>query len=77
MCEYARHSVDDVVHGPVADIRKICFLDRAKYLLHKSLFHSRHLTEQAHFLGVRDPHIGVYVGGCAVRIDERTRVSRV
>ena len=33
--------------------------------------------EQAHFIGVRDPHIVVCVGGCSVCNDERTQVSRV
>ena len=77
MREYARHGVVDGVHGYVADIRQICFLDRANYLLHENLFHSRHLTEKAHFLGVHDPHIGVRMGGHAVRNDDRTRVIQV
>ena len=33
--------------------------------------------EQAHFLSVRDPRIGVPVGVRAVQNDESTRVSRV
>ena len=74
---YAHHGVIDGVHGPVADIHQICLLDRDKCFLQESLFHYRHLTEQAHFLGVRDTHIGFRVGGRAVRNDDRTRVSRL
>ena len=44
MHEYSCHGVVYVVCGPVADIRQICFLKRAKYLLYERLFHSRHLT---------------------------------
>ena len=77
MCEYSRHGVVDGVCGPVADIRQICLLDRANNLLHESLFRSSQLTEQAHFLGVHNPHIGVRMGGRSVRNDERTQVSRV
>ena len=75
MSEYARHDVVEGVHGPVAEIRQICLLERANLLLHENLFHCCHLMEQAHFLGVRDPYIGVCVGGRAVRKDERTQVS--
>ena len=77
MREYAHQIVFDGVCSPVADIRQICFLDHANDLLHESLFHSGQLMEQTHLLGVRDLHIGVCMGGRAVRNDERTRVSWV
>ena len=41
------------------------------------MLQSRPFTEQAYFLGVRDPHAGVRMGDCAVRNDERNRVSQV
>ena len=56
------------------DISQLIYLGRANNFLDGSLLHSYHLTEQAHFLGVRDPHIGFRVGGRAVQNDERTRV---
>ena len=77
MREYARPSVVYEVRRPVADIRQISCLEHANDLLYDRLFHSRHLTGQAHLLGVRNPHVGVRVGNCAVRNDERTRVSQV
>ena len=77
MREYIRHGVIYLVRCPFADIRQVSCIYRTKYLLDESLLHSRHLTEQAHFLGVRDSHIGVHVGSHAVRNDERTQVSRV
>ena len=77
MCEYYRHGVVYGVRRPVADIRQMRCLDCANDFLYKSLFQSRHLTEQAHFLGVRDPHIGVCVGSSAIRNDEKNHVSRV
>ena len=77
MREYAHHGIVDGVFGTVTDIRQICFLKQANYFLHESLFQSCHLKEQAHLLGVSDLHIGVHVGDCAVRNDERTRVSWV
>ena len=75
--EYALHGVIYRVCRPVADIHLVRCLDRANDFLDESLLHSRHLTEQAHFFGVRDTHIGVRVGGCAVRNDERNQVSWV
>ena len=75
--DYACHGVVYGVCRPVADICQIIYIDRAKTLLDEILFHSRHLTEQGHFLGVCDPHIGFCVGGCAAKNDERTRVSRI
>ena len=75
--KYARNGVINGVCGPVADIRQICSLDRANDLLHEILFHSCHFMEQAQFIGVRDPYVGVFMGSCAVCNDERTLVSRV
>ena len=77
MREYTHHGVVYGICCPVADIQQIRFFDCVNNLLDESLFHSRHLTEQAHFLGVRIPHIGVRMGGRAVWNDERTQVSWV
>ena len=76
MCEYACQGIVYVVRHPVADIRQVSFIDHANDLLDKSLFYYYHLTEQAHFLDVRDLHIGVRVGGHSFRNDERTWVSQ-
>ena len=75
--KYVRNGVVNRVHGHVADIRLIFLLNHANDLLHERLLHYRHFREQAHLLGVSDPNIGVCVGGCAVRNDERTWVSRI
>ena len=77
MREYACHGVVNGVCCTIVDICQIICLERANNLLDEGFFQSRHLTEQAHLLGVRDPHIGVFVGSCSVWNDERTRVSRV
>ena len=77
MSEYARHSAITRVCRHVADIWQVSCLDCAKDLLEESLLHSLNLTEQAHFLSVRNPHIGVCVGSRAVRNDDRTPVSWV
>ena len=74
--EYAQHSVIYGVCRPVANIRHIRFLNRAKDLVDKILLHSRHLTKQEHFLSVLDPHIRVRVGGRAVQNYERNQVSQ-
>ena len=77
--ELVRHQLTVInrVRCPVVDIFQLRCLYRAKTLLDESLFHSHHLTEQTHFLGVHDPHIGVRVRGRAVWNDERTRVIQV
>ena len=75
--QHVRHGVVDWIGRAVADIHKVRVLERGNNLLHGSLLHSRHLSEQTHFLGVCDSHAGIRVGSCAVRDDERTRVSRV
>ena len=77
MCEDARHGVIYQVFRPVADIHQVSCLDRANNVLDNSLLHSRHLTEQAHFLGVQYPPIEVCVSGRAVQNDVETWVSRV
>ena len=56
---------------------KVQFLDRGNYFLQKSLIYSRHFSKQAHFLGVRNPHVGIWVISCAVWYDEPTWGSQV
>ena len=75
--KYACHCVTNRFFGPVADIRWILFLDRANDFFHERFFHSRHLTDHAHFLGLCYPHVEVRMGSCAIRNDERTRMSPV
>ena len=77
MREYACHGVINKVCCTVADIRQVSYLNRATNLLDDNLIHSLYLTEQANFLGVRNPHIGVRVGSRAVRNYKRTQASRV
>ena len=77
MCEYACHRIINRFRRPVAEIRQVSCLGRANNFLDEILLHSRHLMEQAHFLGVHDPHIGVRVGSRAVHNDERTQLSQV
>ena len=59
MHEYARHGVIYRVFCPAADICQVIYLDCANNFLTDILLHSRHLKEQAHFLGVCDLHIEV------------------
>ena len=77
MREHTCQGIINTIFCPVADIRQVSCLEHAKSFLDKSLLHYHHLTEQAHFLVVRDPHIGVRVGGHAAWNDERTRASKV
>ena len=77
MREYTHHGVVYGICCPVADIQQIRFFDCVNNLLDESLFHSRHLTEQAHLLGVCNPRIVLRVGICAVWNDERTWASQV
>ena len=67
----------DRIGCAVADIREVRFLDRGNVFLYESLLHYCHLLEQTHSIGVCDPHVGICVGGCAIRDDESTRVSRL
>ena len=70
-----KHVCDGVVDRigrAVVDIRKVHFLDHGIFFLHESLIHSRHLLEQTHYLGVCDPHVGIRMGGCDIRDDQRT-----
>ena len=74
-------AIQNVCHGvvdsffSVADIHRVRFLDCGNYLLHGSLIYSCHFMNQKQFLGVCNPHVGIFVGGCAVQDDELTRVS--
>ena len=77
--------VSQHVHGGVvdrivrafADIRELHFLDCRKFFLHESLLHPHQLLEHMHYLGLYDPNVGICVGGCSVRDDDQTWVSRV
>ena len=71
---HVHHGVIDWVCCPVADIQEIRFLDHVNGLLHESLLYSHDFLKHTHFLGVSDPHVGICVGGCAVRDDDRTKV---
>ena len=77
MHEYAHHSFVYGVFRPVVYILQIRFLNHTNNLLDKRIFHFGHLTEQAHFFGVRYLYIGVRMYGRVVLNDERTRVSMV
>ena len=73
--QHVHDGVVDIIGCVAADIHKVRFLDRGKFLLHKRLLHSRNLSEYTHSLGVCDLHVGIRVSGCDVRDDERTLAS--
>ena len=74
---HIHHSVVDSICCPFSDIHEVHFLDNWNDLLHNILIYSRHFSKQAHFIGVRDPHVRICVGGCAIWDDERTEVDWV
>ena len=71
------HIVIDGVFRAIMAICEIRFLGGSDNLLHKSLFGSCHFSKQTHLLSVRNLHVRICVGGCAIQDDERTRVSLV
>ena len=78
--EVNQHVCDGVVDRTscaFADICEVHFLDCGNNFLQKSLIHSCHLLEKTHSLGVCDPHVEIFVGGCAIRGGERSRASWV
>ena len=70
--QYVRDGVVDRIGRVVMVISKVHFLDPWKHLLHENLLRSHHLSEQTHFLGVCNPHVGICVVGCAFRDYKRT-----
>ena len=74
--EHVCHGVIDGVCCVTADILKIRFLDRGNDLLHENLLDSRHFLKYTHFLGVRNLHVRINMGGCAIRDDKWTCESR-
>ena len=75
--QYIQHGVVDLIGRTVTNIRQVRFLYCVSNLLHKILLHPCHLSEQTHFIGVCDPHVGIHVGGCSIWDDEQTRVIQV
>ena len=75
--QHVHDGVVDRIGRAIADIIEVRLFEYVINLMHKSLLESRHLSEQTHSLGMCDPHVGIHVGGCAVRDDEWNRVSQV
>ena len=63
MCEDIGNGVVDQICGLIVDICKIILLICGDNMLYEGLLESGHFTEETHFFGVRDAHVGFHVGG--------------